>query len=62
MLGVAYTSVGYDMAFVLAQGRVAVRIKHTDFGLEADIVALHPPSPRPASWDGSMAAPWPPRP
>ncbi len=62
MLGVAYSSASYDIAFAPAHGRVAVRIRHTDFGLEADIVALHPPSPRAASRDVPPATPWPPWP
>ncbi len=40
MLVVAYASDTYDVAFAPAHGHVAVRIRHTEFGLEADLVEL----------------------
>lgn len=39
MLAVAYGVTGYDVAFAPAGGEVAVRVQHTEFGLEVDVVA-----------------------
>ncbi len=40
LLAVAYAAEAYDVAFAPAHGRVAIRIRRSDFGLEADIVDL----------------------
>src|SRR3954449_2087103 len=40
LLAVAYGTEAYDVAFAPAHGRVAIRVRRSDFGLEAAIVDL----------------------
>ena len=40
LLAVAYGAEVYDVAFAPAHGRVAIRVRRSDFGLEAAIVDL----------------------
>jgi hypothetical protein len=40
LLAVAYGAEAYDVAFAPAHGRVAIRVRRSDFGLEATIVDL----------------------
>jgi len=60
-LTIAYEKPGFDVTLVPAPGDVAVRVRHTPFGPEAEVLELAPaaqPEPRPRDEDETLAW-WP---
>lgn len=49
LLTLAYSVVGYDVTILPAAADVAIRVRHTPFGPEAEVVELLPPHPEAAA-------------
>jgi hypothetical protein len=49
LLNLAYSVVGYDVTILPAAADVAIRVRHTPFGPEAEVVELVPPRPEAAA-------------